>query len=174
MVKKKSKAAQPVKKPLMPSAKKQPAAAKVAPAPAPKVSAPPVAPTDAASILAAETAKVLLQDERLTKVAEVLGVTPEAFAEAIVHSAIYPDADPKRLSPSKTNGKPPFSAAELATLVQKAVAELRTTEPFLAARKCQLQLTQAKAGDSRVADPKLEVELSKKLRFGARGPMGTL
>lgn len=160
MVKKKK--AAPVKKPPAAAAKAKPR---------PSIAPPPPQPLpDAASALAAETVARLLQDERVPKLAEVLGVSPQSFADAIVHSALYPDADPKRLSPAKPNGKVPFNAAQLVVILQKAVAELRTTEPFLAARKQQLRFTQAKRGDSRVADPKLEAELVKKLRFGARGP----
>ncbi len=136
-------------------------------APKPVVAAPaPKATVDPATALIAATADRLLEEGSLGKLAEMLGLNPRTFAEAIVQLAMYPDADPPRLTPL---GKAPLTPPQLSAVMQKAVAELRESEAFLGQRSRVLQVTQRKSGDPRVTDAKLEAELAKKLRFGSRG-----
>lgn len=135
-------------------------------APVKTTAPPPPRPPDPTRALVIAAADRLLSEGSVGALAEMLGLDPRVFAEAIVQLALNPDADPPRLTPL---GKAPLTPPQLTAVMQKAVAELRNTEDFLGARKKVLQSTQRKAGDPRVADVTLEAELSKKIRFGSRG-----
>ena len=112
--------------------------------------------------------KHLLADPALATLAKAVGATNEAMVSLVVHAALHPEEPRLEVRLKPVPGREPVTAAQLATVVQKAIDAVRAKDPafFALVQKEQVKITNP--GDQRTVDLDLKADLSKLLRSGRR------
>ena len=110
----------------------------------------------------------LRDDPALATLAKAVGATKEAMVSLIVHAAVHPDEPRLEVRLKPVGGNKPLTAAQLASVVQKAIDTARTKDPAFFALVQKQQVKVISPGDQRTVDLDLKAELSKVLRSGRR------
>lgn len=112
--------------------------------------------------------KRLIDDPALGALAQAVGATNEAMVSLVVHAALHPEEPRLEVRLKPVAGREPVTAAQLASVVQKAIDAVRTKDPTFFAEVQRQQVKVTNPGDQRTVDLDLKADLSRLLRSGRR------